>query len=122
MVLCFFEGLEGIIWMEEVGVDKVGCLVVPKVVACSSAHKSHDILPMEAIMGFVEQPPSGPFTFKDLCWWVELQKTYKHDIETDTIRKRLYVVHVPWVRVPNFMPEEKHKGDVHVGSSRKTTK
>ncbi len=52
--------------------DKVGCGVVPKVGACSNAHKSHDILPMEAIMGFVQQPSSGPFTFKHLCWWVEL--------------------------------------------------
>jgi hypothetical protein len=65
--LCFFEGLKGAFWMEEVGVDKVGCVVVPKVGACSSAHKSHDILPMEAIMGFVQQTPLGPFIFKDLC-------------------------------------------------------
>jgi len=39
--------------MEEVGVDKVGCGVMPKVGACISAHKSHDILLMEAIMGFI---------------------------------------------------------------------
>jgi hypothetical protein len=51
-----------------------------------------------------------------------LQQTYKHDIETNTIWKRLYVVHVPRVRVPDFLVGEEHKGDVHVGSSGKTTK
>jgi len=73
MVLCFFEGLKGAIWMEEIGVDKVRCGVVLKVEACSNAHKSHDILAMEAIMGFMQQPPLGPFTFRVLCWWVELR-------------------------------------------------
>lgn len=58
--------------MEEVGVARVGCGVVPKVGAYNNAHKSHDILPMAAIMGFVHQPPPGPFTFRVLCWWVEL--------------------------------------------------
>ncbi len=52
--------------------EEVGCGVVPKVGACSNAHKSHDILPMEAIMGFVQQLPLSPFTFRVLCWWVEL--------------------------------------------------
>jgi hypothetical protein len=40
--------------MEEVGVDKVGCGVVLEVGACSNAHKFHNIIPMEAIMGFVQ--------------------------------------------------------------------
>jgi len=52
--------------------EEVGCGVVPKVGAYNNAHKSHDILPMVAIMGFVHQPPPGPFTFRVLCWWVEL--------------------------------------------------
>jgi hypothetical protein len=73
MVLCFFEGLKGAFWMEEVGVNKVGCGVMLKVGTCSSAHKSHVILQMETIMGSIQQPPSGPSTFRDLCWRVELQ-------------------------------------------------
>jgi hypothetical protein len=73
MVLCFFEGLKGAFWMEEVGVDKKGCGVVPEVGTCSNAHKSHDSMPMEAFIGSIQQPPLGPFTFKDLCWQVELQ-------------------------------------------------
>ncbi len=61
--------------------DKVGYGVVPEVGACGSAHKSHDILPMEAIMGSIQQPPPCPFTCRDLCWQVELRRTPKHGIK-----------------------------------------
>jgi hypothetical protein len=98
--------------MEKVGVDKVGCGVVLEVGACNSAYENHDILPMEVIMGSIQQPPPHPFTFRDLCWQVELQRTPKHDIETYTIWKRLYMVHVPWVKVPNFLVGEENRGDV----------
>jgi len=39
---------------------------------CNSAHKNHGSVAMEAIMAFVQQPPPGPFSFKDISWWVEL--------------------------------------------------
>jgi hypothetical protein len=59
--------------MEEVGLDKIRCGVMPKVGDYSIACKFHDILAMEAFTSFGQQPPSGPFSFEDLSWWVELR-------------------------------------------------
>jgi hypothetical protein len=59
--------------MEEVGLDKIGCGVMSEVGDCSNASKCHDILAMETFTCFVQQPPSSPFSFKDLSWWVELR-------------------------------------------------
>jgi hypothetical protein len=47
-----------------------------------------------------------------LFWWVELQRTPKNDTKIDTIWKNVYVAHVLWERVPNFLAGEKNKGDV----------
>jgi hypothetical protein len=86
---------------------------------CSNAYKSHDILAMEALMGSIQQPPPSSFSFRDLSWWVELRQTCKHDIGIDTMRKRVYVAHVSWVRVPNFLVGEKNRGDVQCRFIRK---
>ncbi len=70
--MCFVEGSIGTFWMEEVRLDKIGRGVMPEVGDYNNAYKCHDILAMEAFTGSVQQPPSGPFSFRDLSWWVEL--------------------------------------------------
>jgi len=99
--------------------DKIGCGIMLEVGDYSIVNKCHDIPTMEAFMGFIQQPPSGPFSFRDLSWWVELRQTCKHDIGIDTMRKRVYVAHVSWVRVPNFLVGEKNRGDVQCRFIRK---
>jgi hypothetical protein len=74
---------------------------------------------METFTCFIQQPPLGPFNFRDLSWWVELWRTPKHDIEIDTIWKRVYVAHIPWVRVFNFLTGEENMGNVQCRLIRK---
>ncbi len=97
--------------MEQMGLGERGCNVM-QVVDCSSSHRSQNMLAMGAIMAIVQEPPFGPFSFKDLFWWIELQQTPEHNSETNTMHKRVYVVHVPWVKVLNFMVGEENIGDV----------
>jgi hypothetical protein len=60
--------------MEHIGLAEGGCKVM-RVVDYSSSHISQNMLAMGAIMAIVQQPPFGPFSFKDLPWWIELLQT-----------------------------------------------
>ncbi len=64
--------------MEQLGLGEGGCSVM-HVVDCSSSHKSQNMLAMGAIIATVQQPPSSPFSFKDISWWIKLQHTPQHN-------------------------------------------
>ncbi len=53
------------------GLGEGGCSVM-RVVDCNSSHNSQNMLAIGAIMAIIQQPPFGPFSFKDLSWWIEL--------------------------------------------------
>jgi len=57
--------------MEQMGLGEGGCSVM-RVVDCNSSHNSQNMLAIGAIMAIIQQPPFGPFSFKDLSWWIEL--------------------------------------------------
>jgi hypothetical protein len=97
--------------MEQMGLGEGGCNVT-QVVDCSSLHRNQNMLAMGAIMALLQQPPSSPFSFRDISWWIELQHTPQHNSKTRTMRKRVYVAHVPWVKVPHFPTKEENKRDV----------
>jgi hypothetical protein len=77
------------------------------------------MLAMGAIMAIIQQPPFGPFSFKDLSWWIELQQTPQRSRETSIMQKKVYVVHVPWVRVLDFLDGEEIEGMWNVNSFEK---
>ncbi len=70
-------------------------------------------------MAFVQQPPPGPFNFKDISWRVELWQTPQHHTNKLMVWKRVYVAHVPWVKVAYFVVSEENRGDVHYKFIRK---
>ncbi len=82
------------------------------VVDCCSSHKSQNMLAMGAIMATIQQPLSSPFSFRDLSWWIELRQTPQHNSKTSIMRKKVYVAHVPWVKVLDFLAREENKRDV----------
>jgi hypothetical protein len=107
----FLNNGQGIFQMEQMGLGERGCSVM-QVMDCSSSHNSQNMLAMGAIMAIIQQPPFGPFSFKDLSWRIELRQTLQHNKETSTMRKMVYVAHVPWVKVLDFLDGEENRGNV----------
>jgi hypothetical protein len=51
--------------MQQMGLGEGGCNVM-QVVDCSNSPRSQNMLAMGAIMATVQQPPSSPFSFRDI--------------------------------------------------------
>ncbi len=48
----------------------------------------------------------------DISWQVELWQTPQHHTKKLMLWKKIYVTHVPWVKVINFVVGEENRGDV----------
>jgi hypothetical protein len=97
--------------MENIGLGEKGHGVM-SVEDCNNAHINRGSVAMEAIMDSIRQPSPSSFSFRDISWWVELRQTPQHHTKKLMVWKRLYVAHVPWVKVANFVASEENKGDV----------
>ncbi len=67
---------------------------------------------LEVMMGCVQQPPQGPFNYKDICWWNKYRVTPQHGVDGTCIQKKVYVAYIPWDKVHDFLAREETRGDV----------
>jgi hypothetical protein len=62
------------------------------------------------MMGCVQQPPLGPFNYRN--WWNEYRVTSQHGLDGTCIQKKVYVAYIPWDKVHHFLVGEETRRDI----------